>query len=283
MHPEGGSKMWIRVELNLRHHEKTADLASRLGEDAGPIPEGWLVRLWSVTMEREPDGRLDGWTPEKVERAVGWTGKAGTFYSAILESGFAHKTSNGIEIHDWREHNGQFLRDAERKRKSREKPRCPRTSTDVHGNPPDVTVRDGTGRDETERTDTYRALGASKPDESIELLMTFSGIWLEETKGVYVEKKNDREHLRRALSSGHPRDALCKSWRNFSRDQAKRTKGSQFPIYDWLPELGKWLTGRGNGLRDSLDLGDGRRMDFDLSTAEGRKKYNEKFGIGAET
>jgi hypothetical protein len=107
--------------------------------------------------------------------------------------------------------------------------------------------------------------------------------------GRYEQKPGDLDRVSDALRDGRARADIEASWANYLDARiAGRIKESAFPIRDWVAEIGRWMKPGRNGkagapLRDNRDLGDGRRMDFDLSTAEGRKKYNEKFGIGATT
>jgi hypothetical protein len=93
-------------------HPKTARLGCLLGRGAAEIP----IRLWAYCARyHRKDGNLTGYSPEILEAAIGWHGKAGRAVEALLtcgahigKMGFLEKTADGFKVHDWEEHQGHL-------------------------------------------------------------------------------------------------------------------------------------------------------------------------------
>jgi uncharacterized protein YdaU (DUF1376 family) len=121
---------------------------------------------------------------------------------------------------------------------------------------------------------TAQKVQALHPDAE-DAFRTLRTRWTARMGGRYEEKPGDVERVSDALRDGRTRADLETSWGHYLDARiAGRVKESAFPIRDWVAEIGRWLKPGRNGksgptMRDSMDLGDGRRMDFDLSTREG--------------
>ena len=77
---------------------------------------------------------------------------------------------------------------------------------------------------------------------TMDLLGRMSGNWEDLMGGPFAPKPGDLELLSGRLSAGYGEDPLIRSWKAFLDEQTKRKKPSTFPIRDWIPMLGKWLT-----------------------------------------
>jgi hypothetical protein len=138
---------WVRVNAELPRHRKTERLM-RAGSLTRLQAVGALVVLWTAIRTTDPDGNLEGWTVADLEAVVGHEGIG----RAMVETGWVEETSLGLQVHDWTEHNGEFLKDAERMRGVRERKRIAAgRSRTVPEQSPTVqasrTRADGTGRD----------------------------------------------------------------------------------------------------------------------------------------
>jgi len=159
---------FVRVEVSIRRHRKVLRLSKLLGIVDERVVVGGLVLLWMAARESAPDGDISGWKASDVAAAAGFDEPdADRLWLALIEAGFLEVPGEGkVLLHDWREHNGQFLKDAERKRLERASkdrtgtyPPRPRTSKDVHGSPC-LARADGEERRREEPTDLSDA-GAS--------------------------------------------------------------------------------------------------------------------------
>lgn len=121
---------WIRVDVALRDHRKVRKLARLLGIEDRDLVVGKLARLWSAIRSRVPDGNLAGWTCEDIAFEAGLDHlDPARVVAGLLDcgkspenpdgSGFLERVPGGYVAHDWTEHSGAFLRDAERMRERR--------------------------------------------------------------------------------------------------------------------------------------------------------------------
>jgi len=120
--------IWLKVEVGFAQHRKIQLLRARLGWSERDA-RGALVGLWEAVRAESPDGDVSSWTPEQFAVVMGEpTTRSEELCGALSDCGLV---SNGT-VHGWMEHNGQFTKDAERKRLSRT---SPPPSTDVPGSP----------------------------------------------------------------------------------------------------------------------------------------------------
>ncbi|WP_145333306.1 hypothetical protein [Paenibacillus xylanexedens] len=123
---------WLESHQTLGRHRKTKRLARKLGVS---VPEviGHLHLLWWWAMDNLPDGCLSELEPEDVADEMMWTGDAQLLLDKMIEVNFIDVIDGKLYIHDWHDYIGKLVEkrknDADRKRKSRGKPK---------GNPADV-------------------------------------------------------------------------------------------------------------------------------------------------
>ena len=124
--------MKVLVDPRLWKSPKLAKLARALGKNR--LESGaHLIILWSYAIEYRLDGDLRGMAETEIAEAAGWNGDAPRFCTILRETGWL----DGTKIHDWHEHQGQYierlLRDRARKRRGRsaDSPRSVRTPVAV--------------------------------------------------------------------------------------------------------------------------------------------------------
>lgn len=169
---------WIRTDVDLATHPKTLKFAAAIraaGEGArlGPKPHAWLDDLWRFTRKFAPDGNLCSFDAGDIALGAGWDGPPGVFMSALKDAKLIEEGKDGWEIHDWWEHNGQHLREAEKKRRQREAEKLRKAgkghpSTVPGTSPGHPTVSpgcpsDGTGRDVEDVTTDTDLSGSATP------------------------------------------------------------------------------------------------------------------------
>ncbi len=140
--------MWIRVDVGLSRHRKTRRLAHLLRLS---IPEavGCLVLFWAEVRVQEPDGELAGWESADVACAMGLPADRSDALDAMVAARWIDSDGGSLHVHEWFEHNGNHMREAEKKRAARSvKASCPRDVPGMSpGHPSDGTGRDGTGEE----------------------------------------------------------------------------------------------------------------------------------------
>lgn len=147
--------MWNRVEVGLSSHRKTKRLMGRAALDARNAV-GALVLLWEAVRLQAPDGNLDGWDVEELGGVMGFSeADAPRVVDALVAAGYLERTTVGFLVHDWDVHNGQHVKDAQRKKSERQA----KKSADVHGRPPDGDATNLT--DEPDKTDEREAPGVA--------------------------------------------------------------------------------------------------------------------------
>ena len=90
--------LYIRVQNSFWTHRKTIRLKARLGDAAMWIPP----RLWSYAADNQPDGDFSNYSPEEIALLIGCSLEASSMLQALQDVGFM----DGMQIHDWHEHNG---------------------------------------------------------------------------------------------------------------------------------------------------------------------------------
>jgi hypothetical protein len=121
---------FVRVEVSIRRHRKVVRLGRLMGLTDERTIVGGLVLLWMAVRESAPDGDITSWSAQDVAAAAGFDDQdADRFWHSLIQVGFIEAGGGRVILHDWREHNGQFLKDAERMRSVRERAR---THTNVH-------------------------------------------------------------------------------------------------------------------------------------------------------
>lgn len=268
-------ELFVQVFHSLFNHPKTLDFASRLGNP--PLVWAHLVLIWAWAQRCATAGRFKV-DATQISKIAEWTGDPAVFLTALLDSGFFEKSGEKFRIHDWEQHSGAINI---KRRKDIERHRIQGTSTEDPRQDVDVDVDVDLDGNRERETDPSRAREATAPSgngnsAAGELRVALAGAWREIMGGPLPEKPGDGDTVTDLLTD-HTRDALLKSWRAFLADQKSRSKSSPFPIRDWAPEAGKWAA-RPAALRDKMDLGDGRRMDGDCTTPEGRLAWERKMG-----
>ena len=105
---------WIAVSVDLPDHPKVLSLSVALGEER---VEAYLIRLWAYCGRLVSDGILRGDSAEiSAEKACQWRGERGRLVSAMVETGWLDRVSDGLAIHDWNDHAGRLIQKAEKER-----------------------------------------------------------------------------------------------------------------------------------------------------------------------
>ncbi len=144
---------WIELHQELAQHRKLDRLIkdTGLGRDAAL---GRLCLLWLWALQNRPDGDLSDLDAKRAAEIFGVTPrKAAPFLEALERCGFLDRAGESLRIHDWEDYTGRYSeirrRNAERKRRSREKQRDKTVTVtglqDQTG--PDRTGPDQTGQD----------------------------------------------------------------------------------------------------------------------------------------
>jgi DnaD/phage-associated family protein len=113
---------WIESHQELARHPKTKKFA-RQANLSIPAAVGHLHMLWWWAMDYAQDGNLSSFDPEDIADAMLWEGSPEELLSALINSGFIERVSDGLYIHDWDDYAGRLIdkrkQNTERKRKSR--------------------------------------------------------------------------------------------------------------------------------------------------------------------
>jgi hypothetical protein len=105
---------WIAVSVDLPDHPKVLSLSVALGEER---VEAYLIRLWAYCGRLVSGGILRGDSAEiSAEKACQWRGERGRLVSAMVETGWLDRVSDGLAIHDWNDHAGRLIQKAEKER-----------------------------------------------------------------------------------------------------------------------------------------------------------------------
>jgi hypothetical protein len=102
--------LFVRLKCGYWSHRKTVRLRAILGDAALWIPP----RLWSYAAENQPDGDFSAYLPEELGILLGYSGDARAMLEALQQAGFM----DGMQVHDWCEHNGYHQTFSERARKA---------------------------------------------------------------------------------------------------------------------------------------------------------------------
>ena len=98
--------LFIRVQTSFWTHRKTMRLRARIGDSAFWLPP----RLWSYAAENQPDGNFADYSAQELAMLLGYSEDAQAMLQALQELGFM----DGMEIHDWNEHNAYHQTFADR-------------------------------------------------------------------------------------------------------------------------------------------------------------------------
>jgi hypothetical protein len=155
--PHVREKRWAKTDPGLRSHPNFLDLVAEL--DSSPIiVDGLLHGLWAMAFTDAPDGNITRFKARALARAVGWDVRwtsPEVLVTSLVDTGFLDRVGDELHIHDWEEWGGALYaertKDARRKAEVREsapaEPTVPRTSTDIHGHPPDPRAKTKTKRE----------------------------------------------------------------------------------------------------------------------------------------
>lgn len=124
MHNTEEGTMWIRVDVATPDGRKARRAARAIADREVPqvdaheprVVLGTLVMIWIKTRIQAPDGVLAGYDAEDLADMAGCSAPE---IEALIEAGWIDRRPDGLEIHEWMEHNGDHLREAKRKRDSR--------------------------------------------------------------------------------------------------------------------------------------------------------------------
>ncbi|WP_413832639.1 hypothetical protein [Desulfobacula sp.] len=93
----------IRLATSFKGHRKRKRLRRFLGDRS----DSYLIDLWLTVAMDCPEGVLPGWDQMDIADACGWEGDPEELVSALIESSWLEKDSDGnYIIHDWCEHQG---------------------------------------------------------------------------------------------------------------------------------------------------------------------------------
>jgi hypothetical protein len=93
---------WIKMSVELTTHPKVMQMAALLKSEKHRVIGG-LLHVWSIFDAHTEDGILDGYTPEFLDKTIGWKG----FSRALISIGWLNRiTPNCLSIKDYEEHNG---------------------------------------------------------------------------------------------------------------------------------------------------------------------------------
>ena len=106
----------LRLYSDFLQHAKTQMLRERLGAD-GILA---LLGLWCAAANNWRDGNLAGKSDEFLEKAAGWTGKAGELASVLRKVGFLDGDEFNSSLHNWVMRQPWVAAHAERSEQSRE-------------------------------------------------------------------------------------------------------------------------------------------------------------------
>lgn len=88
-------------------HPKVQNLVEELGERRYPLPYvvGMLELLWHFTAEFAPQGDIGKYSVDRIEAAIGWTGRRGRALEALTKCGWCDVDVHGLyTVHAWEEH-----------------------------------------------------------------------------------------------------------------------------------------------------------------------------------
>lgn len=109
---------WIKMRVGLLTHPKVIRMASALKADRFRIVGGMLA-VWSVFDQHSADGRLDGYTTQLLDDAIGWRG----FSGSMAAIGWLEVDDEGLTAPEFEEHNSASAkrRASETKRKKNDR------------------------------------------------------------------------------------------------------------------------------------------------------------------
>jgi hypothetical protein len=197
---------WLRIESNFVHHFKVKRLADHL--KISNAEAGWsIMHALSWFSQLRPTGQVAGQHRSSDELALeefcGWEGSPGRLVAGLIAVGLMDEVADdgGFAYHDWPEYQGKVTENAEKARVRKAKWRAKQAAdkaaekaglshgTDDGTNAGRPALRDGTGRDGTERSSSYEDDGAPPP--SPEVVQFFD--WFQARRGAVANGTFVRE------------------------------------------------------------------------------------------
>lgn len=102
--------MWIRVEADLRDHPKCLKLGVLLGKERA---HSYVIDLWGWAARFHPSGDLSDCDPLDIAVGCRWGGEPEKFVAALVASRLLDREDGVTLIHDWCEHQGKVIEQAE--------------------------------------------------------------------------------------------------------------------------------------------------------------------------
>lgn len=102
--------LFIRLDSGFWTHRKTMRLRASIGDAALWVPP----RLWNYAAQNQPDGNFSDYTATELAMLLGYQADAQALLQALQQVGFM----DGMQIHDWHEHNGYHATFAARAKKA---------------------------------------------------------------------------------------------------------------------------------------------------------------------
>lgn len=93
---------WIKMSVELTTHPRVMQMAALLRSEKHRVIGG-LLHVWGIFDAHTEDGILNGYTPEFLDKTIGWKG----FSRAMISIGWLSQISpNCLSVKDYEEHNG---------------------------------------------------------------------------------------------------------------------------------------------------------------------------------
>ncbi len=127
--------MKVLVDSRLFNHPKLLHLAKLLGR-APAEAAGYLACLWAWAAEYRLSGSLAALEARAICSASGWRGEARKFVAALRVSGWIDGKAESLQIHDWEEHQGKYIRKMLHERARKRRGRSAEDSADVPADTP---------------------------------------------------------------------------------------------------------------------------------------------------
>lgn len=101
---------WIESHQSLLNHRKTNRAVILLKCNRYEFI-GHMQALWWWALDNAPTGDLGDLLPEEVAEAGGWPTKKGELVVEVLcKVGFLDSNERGLQLHDWQQYAGRYLR-----------------------------------------------------------------------------------------------------------------------------------------------------------------------------
>ena len=128
---------WIKMRVELTTHPKVMQMAALLRSEKHRVIGG-LLHVWSIFDAHTEDGILNGYTPEFLDKTIGWKG----FSRSMISIGWLSQiTPSCLSIKDYEEHNGTSAKrraqDASRKAAASRSAKNPHTPAELSAPEPE--------------------------------------------------------------------------------------------------------------------------------------------------